>query len=141
MADAVALHILHGGATLGVDLFDADKLRDIVTAERRSTGGFLQYVLHQRVGLFRQHIQLDGLQGNRLPALRIGGLIDRANLGVRNLAEYLETPDLVGHCSLSPDKSTNRQSFGKTPEVFLGGKVRLEYRGSIRDGSYEGTRK
>ena len=140
-SDAVALHILHGGATLGIDLFDADKLRDVVTAERRSSGGFLQYVLHQRIGLFGQHVQLDGLQGDRLPALRIGGLIDRANLGVRNFAEYLETSDLIGHCSLSPGTSMKRQSSGKTPEVTLGGKVPLEYRGSIQDGSYEGTRK
>ena len=113
-----------GGAALAVDFFDSDKLCDVVAAERLGAGGFLQNVLHQRVGLFGQHLQLDGLQGDRLPALRIGGLIDRANLGMRNFAEYFETSDLVGHCSLSPDKSTNRRSFGKTPEVVLGGKVR-----------------
>ena len=107
--DAVALHVLLGGAALAVNFFDAEKLCDVVAAERLGAGGFLQDVLHQRVGLFGQHLQPDGLQGNRLPALRIGGLVDRANLGMRDLAEYFETSDLVGHCSLSPEK-INKQA-------------------------------
>src|SRR6185369_1742980 len=136
--NAVALHVFLGGAALVVNHLHAEKLCDVMAAERLGAGGFLQDVVDQYVGLFVQHLQLDGFQGNRLPALRIGGLIDRANLGMRDLAEYFETSNLICHCSLSPEKNCQQAVFWKDARLRPWGKARLEYRGWIGDGSYEG---
>ena len=112
--NAVALHVLFGGTALIFNYLHAEKLCNVVAAERLGAGSFLQNVVDQNIGLFVQHLQLDGLQGNGLPALWISGLIDRANLGMRDLAEDFETPNLICHCSLSPVKTANRRSCKKT---------------------------
>src|ERR1700720_1830194 len=111
--DAVALHVLFGGTALIVNHFHTEKLCDVVATERLGAGSFPQDVVDQNVGPFVQHLQLYSLQGNSLPALRIGGLVDRANLGMRDLAEYFETSYLIGHCSLSPEKNCKQAVLSK----------------------------
>src|ERR1700730_18163832 len=136
-ADAVALHVLHRGAELPVNFFHTVKQCDVVAVERLAALGFLQNVLDQQGSLLRHHLQPDGLQSNRLPALRICRLIDSADFRMRDLAEDLETSDTVGHCSLSPRASRTRQSREKTPGVVRWGKgttriARLNNRWELR---------
>src|SRR4029077_20872086 len=120
-----------------VNHFHAEKLCDVVAAERLGAGSFPQDVVDQNVGLFVQHLQLDGLQGNGLPALRIGGLVDRANLGMRDFAEYFETSYLICHCSLSPEKNCKQAVFWKDARLRPWGKgatriSRLDWRWELR---------
>src|SRR5713101_1508411 len=122
--DAVALHVFHGGAELAIDFFQAIKLRHVVTAERLGALGFLQNVFDQHRSLISQRLQLDGLQGDGLPALRVRRFVDSAALRMGDLAEDFETSNLVGHCSLSPVNPKTKQSCGETPGVTQVGKDR-----------------
>src|SRR6266403_151100 len=102
--NAIALDVLHGGTELPVNFFQTVKQRDVVAVERLGAFSFLQNVINQHERLISKRLQLDGLQRNCLPALGIGGFIDRTELRMHDLAENLETSNLVGHGSLSPVK-------------------------------------
>ena len=106
-ADAVALHVLHGGAELAFNFFQTIEQRDVVAVERLGAFSFLHNLIDQHRRLVSKHLQLDGLQRDRLSAIRVGSFVNCAELRMHDLAENLETPNLVGHCSLSPVESLN----------------------------------
>jgi hypothetical protein len=109
-ADAVTLHVLHGSAELSFNFLQTVEQSDVVTVERFRAFGFLQDVVDQVRCLISKRLQLDGLKRNRLSTFRVGSFVDRAELRMGNLAEDLETSELVGQCTLNRVKLWTVQS-------------------------------
>src|SRR5262249_55249778 len=83
---------------------------------------FFEQALHQSRRLFAQCFQLKDFQSDGLAALGVGGLVDRADVGVCELAEYFKAPDFVRHYLRSLMKTnSNFPSVGKTSGTSLGG--------------------
>src|SRR6266852_1041870 len=97
--DTVALHVLHRGAELAIDLARAVKRGDIRGREFARALAFGDQSVDESGHAFAQRLQILGLERYGLVSFRVRGLVDQGSVGFGKLTLDFETAKHHRHCS------------------------------------------
>jgi hypothetical protein len=100
--NAVALHVLHGGAKLAFDFTRAKYIGDVRTAQNLSALSLCQQRVFKRRRALSERAQLNALQGNRLPALGVVSFVDHTRRRLRQFTLNFERANFRRHLYCFP---------------------------------------